>query len=257
MCLMVFAFKDHPEYNLIFASNRDEFYERPSLTARLWSNDMQIIGGKDLKKGGTWLGVQKTGGFSAVTNYRDPGSYKTNAESRGTLPINCLHHPKGPENYFEDLKKMDGMYNGFNLIAGDQNQLYHFSNIEKKINSITPGIHGISNALLNTPWPKVERAKKLFKKKLNQNKVTDNDLFEILEDRKKFSGKDLPQTGLTPEKEREVSSIFIQTDTYGTRCSSLLYIQKNGDIRFVERTYKPGSLKVVNEVEHKIIFGKK
>lgn len=218
---------------------------------------MQIIGGKDLKKGGTWLGVQKTGGFSAVTNYRDPGSYSVNAESRGSLPVDCLHHPNGPENYFKDLKSRADMYNGFNLIAGDQNRLYHFSNIEKNINTISPGIHGISNALLNSPWPKVERARKLFKRKLSQNRISDDDLFEILTDRKKFRLDDLPKTGLSPEKEREVSSIFIQTDTYGTRCSSLIYIKKSGDIRFVERTYTPGSLTVESEVEHNIIFGRK
>lgn len=218
---------------------------------------MQIIGGRDLKKGGTWLGIKKTGSFSAVTNYRDPINYKKSAESRGSLPIEFLQNSDNPESFFNSLKKRSGLYNGFNLISGDKDHVYHYSNIENKINSLTPGVHGISNALLNTPWPKVERAKKLFKRKLDQNKVSDSDLFEILADRKKFSGKDLPHTGLSPEKEREVSSIFIKTDTYGTRCSSLLYIKKSGDIRFVERTYKAASMSVLNEVEHTILFGKK
>jgi len=251
---MVFGFKNHSEYNLIFASNRDEFYERPSLTARWWSSNMQIIGGKDLKKGGTWLGVKKTGSFSAVTNYRDPDSYKKSAESRGSLPVEFLHNSDNPESFFESLKKRSDLYNGFNLIAGNKDHLYHYSNIENRINSLPSGIHGISNAMLNTPWPKVERAKQLFRDKLNQNKISDDDLFSILSDRKKFDRKFLPKTGLSPEKEREVSSIFIKTDTYGTRCSSLLYIKKSGDIRFLERTYKPGSLEIENEVEHNIIF---
>jgi len=254
MCLIVFGFKTHPEYNLIFASNRDEFYERPSLTARLWDEELQIIGGRDLKKGGTWMGIRKTGRFSAVTNFRDPGNYKKNAISRGCLITESLKNSTSPENYLNYIKNRSDLYNGFNLVTGTGKKLYHFSNYEESINRIKPGLHGLSNALLDTPWPKVKRAKNKFKKLLTKDKITDNDLFDILTDRKTFTKEELPETGISPEMEQALSSIFIQTDTYGTRSSNLLYIKKNGNIRFVERTYKPGSMNVENEVVHTIIF---
>ncbi|MEX2601479.1 MAG: NRDE family protein, partial [Balneolaceae bacterium] len=135
----------------------------------------------------------------------------------------------------------------YNLIAGTLSSLCHYSNREKSVNRITPGIHGISNAFLNTPWPKVERAKKRFSELIQNGKLTENELFHLLSDQERFPPEQLPDTGLEPELERAVSSCFIKTADYGTRCSTLLFVTHHGEVRFVERVFAPGTNNVTEE----------
>ncbi len=240
MCLIVFGYDTVPGYRLILAGNRDEFYDRPTRPADFWKREPYLLAGKDLAAGGTWLGIDKKGRISFLTNYRDMSMHNHEAKSRGHLVKNYLTNDETPFSYLENLNSPDE-YNGFNLFTGDHNSFYHFSNITREINKIEPGIHGISNALLNTPWPKVELAKNSFLKLTENGNLNEDRLFELLSNKKTHPAEKLPDTGLNPELEKAVSAIFIQTDKYGTRSSTVLYIKESGEMRFVERVYKPGS----------------
>jgi uncharacterized protein with NRDE domain len=243
MCLIVFGYDIHPDYKLIFAGNRDEFYQRPAVKAHFWDDKPEILGGRDAKAGGTWLGVNRSGEFAAITNYRDIPRHDPNAKSRGHIITDYLSGKMSWNDYLQDLHQNDEIYNGYNLIAGDLNGMGHYSNYENEVNVIKPGVHGISNALLNTPWFKVEKAKDRFEHLLNTGSLDDESLFSLLTDSEKAVTSELPETGLEPEMEKAVSSIFIKTPDYGSRCSTLLYIKRDGTVRFVERSYHPQTSK--------------
>ncbi|RYM35928.1 NRDE family protein [Brumimicrobium glaciale] len=245
MCLIAFAYKISKEYPLILIANRDEFYDRPTQKAHYWDEEMQpeILAGKDLKGGGTWFGVSKNGKWAAVTNHRDIENIKEDAPTRGDLIPNFLASAETGEEYLSNLREEASKYNGFNLLVGDEKGLFHYSNITDEITEIQPGIHGVSNALLNTPWPKLEVAKNELEDKIQKNTIDQETLFSILKNEKKAVLHQLPNTGLTKELEMAISSIFIDTKGYGTRCSTLLFIDKNGGVKFVERTYNGGGLK--------------
>ncbi|MEX0994909.1 MAG: NRDE family protein [Balneolaceae bacterium] len=247
MCLIVFGYKSIPGYYLIMAANRDEFYERPTRSAGFWKSTPGILAGKDLRAGGTWLGMHRDGRFAAVTNYRDMSSHDPEAKSRGKLVSGYLKSKDPPESYLSHLQNQAGDYNGFNLLAGDLSDLYHYSNVENKINRIEPGIHGISNALMNTPWPKVEEAKKRFTDITDDQIETEANLFDLLTHKKTYPPDQLPETGLSGEMEKAVSACFIQTPDYGTRSSTLVFIKYDGTARFVERVYKPGTSRITEE----------
>lgn len=239
MCLIAFAYKVSPEYPLILVANREEFYDRPTEKAHFWkgTEKHRILAGKDLKAGGTWFGVSENGKWAAVTNHRDMKSIKETAPTRGNLIPDFLKTKETGKEYL--LKLQDGAerYNGFNLLVGDSTGIYHYSNISDVITKIEPGIHGVSNALLNTPWPKLEKAKEMLKKKLQNEDLSKASLFDLLNDQSQAQEDELPNTGLSDELEKALSSIFIDTKNYGTRCSTLLIIGQNGNMKFVERTY--------------------
>lgn len=239
MCLIAFAYNVHPEHPLILISNRDEFYDRPAQKVHFWNKEgeTKILAGKDLEGGGTWFGVGENGKWGAVTNHRNIESIKEDAPTRGDLIPKFLKSTDSAENYLSQLKKDAANYNGFNLLLGDENGVYHYSNISDVITKIQPGVHGVSNALLNTPWPKLELAKNELKDKLQTNNIDQESLFSILKNEKKAEVHELPETGLTEELELAISSIFIDIKNYGTRCSTLLFVSQNGNMKFVERTY--------------------
>jgi len=222
MCLIVFAYQTIPGYRLILAANRDEFYDRPSLPAGFREDNPDILSGTDLVAGGTWLGMNIRGRFAALTNYRDINSHNPEAKSRGHLIKDYLEYPLNASKYVENIQNATG-YNGFNLIAGDRKEFYHFSNQTMKATKIEPGIHGISNALLNTPWPKVEESKKNLRNLIEKRDLSEMNLFKLLLSTKTYPEDSLPRTGLSPAMEKSVSSIFIKTSDYGTRCSSYPY----------------------------------
>ena len=202
MCLILFAYKVHPAYNLILAANRDEFYERPSASADFWEDSPQVLAGRDLQEGGTWMGIDRAGRFAAITNYRDPASLKNNAPSRGGLVSSYLCGNQSTDGYLEEISRQTQLYNGFNLIAGDRRELFAYSNRGEK-QKLNPGIYGLSNHLLNTPWPKVLRSKKLFTAALNKKGAELEDaLFALLLDRKIPADNKLPDTGIGLEWER-------------------------------------------------------
>lgn len=237
MCLIVFAYNYHPEYPIILAGNRDEFYGRKALKAHVWDTDPKMLAGKDLRAGGTWLGVSKNGEFGAITNYRDLKNPREGERSRGEIITNFLTETGPPDQKLRHLKKQSQEYAGFNLLAGNIRQLFYFSNISGNIQSVAPGIHGISNAFLDTPWPKVETAKSEFEKTIDSSPPDKEKIFKFLQDKQPFPDESLPDTGLSPEMEKAVSPIFIETEGYGTRCSTLLTIDAKERVRFIEKTY--------------------
>ena len=237
MCLILFACNAHPDYRLILAANRDEFYDRPSAPADFWNSHPQMLAGMDLKEKGTWLGVTKEGKFAAITNYRDPASWKADAPSRGKLVSRYLTGSAGPEKYLRNVVKKADIYNGFNLLLGDGADLFVYSN-RGNIQKLSPGIYGLSNELLDAPWPKVRRGKKLLKKALAQKGTElEEALFELLSDRAAPPDRNLPDTGIGLEWERLLSTMFIKSPVYGTRSSTLLFIGKNRRVKLIEKIY--------------------
>ena len=237
MCLILFAYKAHPSYNLILAANRDEFYERPSSPADFWEDTPQVLAGQDLQEGGTWMGIDRAGRFAAITNYRDPASWKNNAPSRGGLVSSYLCGNQSADDYLENISRQGNLYNGYNLIVGDRHELFAYSNRGER-QKLNPGIYGLSNHLINTPWPKVTRGKKLLAETLDKKGAElEAALFALLADRKIPADHKLPNTGIGLEWERVLSSIFIASPGYGTRSSTILLICKNGRIKFVEKVY--------------------
>lgn len=247
MCLIVFSFKQHKKYSFILAANRDEFYDRPTRAARFWDQHPHLLAGKDEKLGGTWLGITKQGKFAALTNYRDLSNIKVSAPSRGKIVKDFLADNRDPLRYLEDLKTTTGDFNGFNLITGSPDKLYHYSNETDKITKIEPGIHGISNAVINTPWPKVEAAKSAFKNAISGEGVDESRIFKLLGNSQQYPEDQLPKTGLTEDMEKLVSPIFIKSEDYGTRCSTLVTIREDGEVTFIEKTYTPKAGTVTSE----------
>lgn len=249
MCLIAFSYKTHPVYDLILATNRDEFYQRPARTAQFWKKEdnPDILAGKDLEAGGTWMGVHKDGRWGAVTNYRDTSITKKDAPSRGELVLDYLKSKEKGMNYLQEVTERADEYYGFNMLLWDEAGFFHYSNQSKIVSRIEPGIHGLSNSLLNTDWPKVRLAKDSLKNVIQNKNIDKEHLFRILLNEQKAPDPELPVTGIPQHLEKAVSSIFIQTESYGTRCSTVLLIDKDGKIDFTERTFRPGTKDVLEE----------
>ena len=240
MCLIAITTQIHPLYPLIIAANRDEFYHRPTDPLAFWQDHPNILAGRDLQQNGTWLGITKTGRFAAITNFRDPAATDPHAPSRGLLVSNFLASDQPPQKYLQTIKDSGEKYNGFNLVIGDMNQLWWYSNKKKDIVKIEPGIHVISNHLMNTPWPKTQKALAGMQEICRQNTQIDpKDIFQILADKNQPPDNQLPDTGVGLEWERLLSPVFISSDIYGTRSSAVIFAEPSGQIRFVERTFKP------------------
>lgn len=247
MCLLVFSYKQHPKYDLIFATNRDEFYGRPTRPAQFWEEHPSVLAGKDLKAGGTWLGITKDGKFSALTNYRDTSIQKEDPPSRGHLVLDFLIGDEDPEKYLQEVDKKANEYHGFNLLVGNMKRLMYYSNQQKELIEIEPGLHGLSNKFMDTPWPKVRKAKNKLQKIVkededeNENDVSEEKLFDLLLDHERAPDEELPDTGISKEMERAVSPIFIKTENYGTRNSTIVLVDKSGKVTFEERRFKSGT----------------
>lgn len=240
MCLILFAYKSHPKYSLILAANRDEFYKRPTLPISFWKDAPHVLAGRDLKGMGTWLGLTRKGRITAITNYRDPASHKPDTPSRGALVKNFLVGNQTPKHYLNEIKDIGHKYNGFNLLVGDHNSLWYTSNrLQEKI-ELGPGLYGLSNHLLDTPWPKTQKGKAALQNLLEKNNSNMIDaLFTILEDKTRPSDHSLPDTGIGLEWERILSPVFITSGDYGTRSSSVILIDNNGRATFAERSFMP------------------
>jgi uncharacterized protein with NRDE domain len=245
MCLIVFAWKIIPCTPLIVASNRDEFYDRPATAADWWKDSPHVFGGKDLQSGGTWMGmttsdnaVPQTVKFSAITNIRAPSQFRKDAPSRGALVANYLTNQLSAKNYIDSIKDQADRYNGFNLLIGDQNDLIWFSNNtpddERNGQPLAPGIYGISNASLDTPWPKVVKTKAEFASLICQRAPQDA-YFEMLSNTTQAPDCRLPDTGVSFEMERLLSAACIESPTYGTRVSSLVKIHVDYPPEFQEK----------------------
>jgi uncharacterized protein with NRDE domain len=240
MCLIALALDAHPSYRLVIAANRDEFYARPTAW---WADAPDVLAGRDLREGGTWMGVTRAGRVAAVTNYRDPGlAQLADAPSRGALVADFLRGSVDAETYADDLAGRAAAYNGFNLLVGDGGGLFYVSNRTDGVRRLEPGVYGLSNALLDTPWPKVVRARRAMEEAVAaaEGPGWDARLWEALADRVIAADDALPDTGVGSERERLLSAPFIRTDVYGTRASTVLTIASDGEVRFVERSVVPG-----------------
>jgi uncharacterized protein with NRDE domain len=240
MCLLVFALNMHPDYDLLLAANRDEFFNRPARPATFWKDKPKLLAGMDLQGGGTWLGVSLDGKFCAITNYRDLKNHQENAPSRGLLPLNYLESTQSPSAFIDSIRSEADRYNGFNLIAGNRNSTWYYSNIQKKPVELGPGIYGLSNHLLDTPWPKVEKAKETLAEIVSHDEPTHHELFRLLGDRTTAPENQLPDTGLDRAAEKKLSSIFIEMDGYGTRSSTVIMLNKSRYLEFWERVNQNG-----------------
>jgi uncharacterized protein with NRDE domain len=239
MCLILFAHAAHPEFPLVIAANRDEYYRRPTARASFWQDHPNILAGRDLEGMGTWLGVTRSGRFAALTNFRDPRERRTDAPSRGELVSEFLASDQEPREYLADVAIQAPRYNGFNLLAGDVDAVFYFSSRTASVQQVSPGIHGLSNHLLDTPWPKVERGKRRLQTALT-GEFSAEALLDILRDREPASANELPDTGIGPEMERVLSPALIVSPQYGTRASTAVMFGDDGHVSFTERTILPG-----------------
>ena len=273
MCLILFAWKSHPEYPLVVAANRDEFYERDTEGMAWWPEYPNVLAGRDradvLGSPGTWLGFTKTGRFAALTNVRAPSEKNPDARTRGELSLMYLTNTQRPREFFEGNAKRFQQYNGFNLLMADlsdpenaemhwvSNRMMMGQNVRpRKVfpdQALSPGVYGLSNAMLDTPWPKVNHRVAAFAQALamdhGQLKNADQYL-KLLADTHVASDHELPNTGVNRDWEKALSSAFIKTPSYGTRSSTLLRIRKDGHFEMVERRFD-----ATGTVGHDVITG--
>jgi uncharacterized protein with NRDE domain len=248
MCLILFAYNVHPIYKLIVAANRDEFYQRPTAAAEYWKEEPYILAGRDLEKMGTWMGITTSGRFAALTNYRDPMEEKAGKRSRGDLVADYLKGSESTKAYLNKVAENGSLYPGYNLLAGNSEELFYYSNIGNQVQSLQPGIYGLSNHLLNTNWPKVEKGKNGLAEivrrnadsKMNKEGLKER-LFTLLQNADPAADEQLPNTGVPLELERILSPLFIKSEGYGTRCSTLLLMGEQ-EVNYVERTYSEEGL---------------
>jgi uncharacterized protein with NRDE domain len=237
MCLIFIALKQHPQYKLIVAANRDEFYNRKTAPAQFWRDHPDVLGGQDLEAGGTWLGMNKLGKIGMITNYRDPKNIDPNAPSRGHLVSDFLIQNTDPETYMNTVERKGKSYNGFNLITGNVDQLWYYSNYREGVTRIEEGLFGLSNHLLETPWPKIIRGKQRMNSVLNSATVNKEEFFDVLYHEDRAGDEALPETGIGLERERALSAMFIKSPGYGTRCSTVILVDQNNTVSFSERVF--------------------
>lgn len=238
MCLITLAWQTPGPYRLIVAANRDEYFHRPAAQAGFWDDHPTVLAGRDLEAGGTWLGITLDGRFAALTNYRNPADRKTGVPSRGALVSEFLTGKTAPRKYAEEIEKRSSAYNGFSLLVGDARSMYFLSNRGGRAMRVEPGVHGLSNHLLDTPWPKVEKGKARLAAQLGRPFEAET-AFALLDDTERASGAELPSTGVSLELEERLSSIRIPAvGGYGTRCSTVLCFGTDGKIEFHERSYR-------------------
>ncbi len=241
MCLILLAWQTHPDFPLVVAANRDEFFARPSAPADFWVEAPDILAGRDLQAGGTWLGVSRGQRFSALTNYREGSRQRADAPSRGALVADFLAGESDPEAYLAALSKRGADYNGFNLFVGEGQRLGYYSNRNSGTRWLSPGIYGLSNHLLDTPWPKLSLAKTAFAEALTQLPASDA-FFELLADQEIVPDTHLPETGVPLEWERILSAVFVNSPDYGTRASTLLTMHRSGQTKLIERSFGQGAM---------------
>lgn len=236
MCLIAFAWQV-AERPLLLLGNRDEFHPRPTRAAAFWSEEghPDLLAGKDLEAGGTWLGVTRGGRFAALTNIRSP-QVRSKPLSRGKLVQDYLAGHMSPEDYMGTLTAELDQYAGFNLLAGDLQQLWFLNSDERHPRPLAPGVYGLSNASLNSPWPKLQALCAGLEQHLDADSEA---LLQLLKDSREYPDEQLPDSGVGLEWERRLSATFILGADYGTRACSLLRIEADGGITFIEQGFGP------------------
>lgn len=238
MCIVLFSYKTVPGYRLVLAANRDEFTSRPTAPLSWWDGRKEILAGRDLQDGGTWLGATSTGKFGVLTNYREMQRGPTPAASRGEILSHYFDEEITRPTFLAGLRSKPQTYRPYNLLIGDAEGLSYYSNKLDDYFDLAPGIYGLSNHLLDTAWPKVKRGKARFKEVLVNGEISREALFEILADSWRPQESELPDTGIGREWEKKLSSIFISGKEYATRSSAVVTITEGGQVSFCERTYE-------------------
>jgi len=245
MCLLVFAWHAHPDYPLILAGNRDEFYTRRTRPAAWWGQAVSLLAGRDEEAGGTWFGITRRGRIAALTNVRAPGERNPHAPSRGALVVAALQAPERIDRWLDRHAHRTPVFNGFNLLAGDVmpregeaiGSLHYYSNrVDETARPLAPGVYGLSNAFLDTPWPKVTRAVGRFACSI-ANRVSVEDMLTVMGDRERARETELPATGVPLDWERALSSVQIRANGYGTRATTIVTVRADGLVNLFERSF--------------------
>jgi uncharacterized protein with NRDE domain len=241
MCLLIFAHRTDPQLPLVLAANRDEFHARPTAASRFWPDKPDLLAGRDLEQGGTWMGVTRSGRFAAITNYRDPARTAPAPRSRGELPLAYLSGEMAPDDFLRALQPDAGAYAGFNLLVGSARSLWYFTNSAGPEGytprQLAPGIYGLSNAQLDTPWPKVETGKRHLRDLLQRQPLSHDALLSVVSDRGLADAETLQQQGMGSDMDRLLSAQFITTARYGTRSSTSLWIDGSGSVNWRELSF--------------------
>jgi uncharacterized protein with NRDE domain len=241
MCIIFVAVEQHKDYSLIIAANRDEFYQRPTQPSDWWDESPGLLAGKDLKAGGTWMGMSRAGKIAALTNIRNPAREQAEARSRGELVVNYLSCSTSEALFEQQLSDSREAYNGYNLLYGNVTRLQVYNNHTNRFTPLAAGFHGLSNSALNTPWPKVRRGVTRLQEYISTATSLDYDaLFNLLQDNTPAAQHELPDTGVPLEWEQRLSSIFIASPDYGTRSSTLLLVNHRGEVTWIEQEYEHG-----------------
>lgn len=236
MCLVAIAYRAHPALALVVAANRDEWRDRPAEAARFWTEHPDLLAGRDLEAGGTWMGVTRARRFAAVTNYRDPSERGSGPRSRGELVTSFLTSDLSAAAFVEALATRAHEYRAFNLLAFDGAHLVCFESRAGAIRDVTPGVHALSNHTLDEPWPKVTRARDAMEAAVAHGGPDEAALFAMLSDAAPAADEELPDTGVGLAWERRLSPPLITGADYGTRVSTVLSIAASGEVRLEERT---------------------
>ena len=238
MCLIAFAIDCHPAYSLVLVANRDEFRARETMPAGFWTDASHVLAGRDRQAGGTWLGVTTGGKLAAVTNYRDMRQQVLDPPSRGLLVADYLRDPAiTPAVLSEQLMKDAHRYDGFNLLYGSCSGLHYFTNRGGSSGPVQPGIHALSNHLLDTGWPKVITARERLTRIMQQSEIRCDELVHSLSDPAPYAAELLPDTGIGPERERFLSPLFIDGESYCTRSTTVILVRRDGEVTFMEQGY--------------------
>ncbi len=233
MCLILLAWQTHPDFPLLVAANRDEFHDRPTQAAHSWPDEPRIYAGRDLRAGGTWMGITRNGRFAALTNIRAPSRQRSDARSRGEIVTAALR-AQCINAFLLDIERTAQQYNGFNLLVGGRKTLWHFNSEQSRAERVAPGIHALSNASLDTPWPKVIRGSNALAEAV-ERRADPEDLFTLLSDDRLAPDDSLPNTGVPLDWERWLSAIRISAPGYGTRSQSVVALPHAGEPQFIER----------------------
>ncbi|MCY7293958.1 NRDE family protein [Alteromonas sp. a30] len=252
MCILFLAVNQHPRYPLIIAANRDEFYARPTAASQFWEDSPDVLAGRDLEAGGTWMGMNKNGRLAALTNIRAPSPPRIETRTRGELISNFLNSATAAQDYARILYKSFNRYRGYNLLFGHWDNLRVYNNHLNRIDNVKDGYYGLSNAWLDSPWPKIESGKANLEQICStSDEIYHEDLFDLLRDETKAPEAELPQTGIPSEHEKQLSSIFINIPDYGTRSSTVLTVNEMGHVNWFERTFNEMGDVVGNDREFK------
>lgn len=241
MCLVVFAWQAHADYPLVVAANRDEYFSRPAAPAHWWTDAPELLAGRDLEAGGTWMGLSRSGRFAALTNYRDPSRHLPGAPSRGALVRAALEDARPAHESLHQLGARSQTYAAFNLLVGDGKQLGVLESTTGQMHALAPGVYGLSNHLLDTPWPKLVKARAGLAERIAHSAGGEDELvaalLALMRDPTPAADPHLPATGVSLEWERWLSPAFIRAPGYGTRCTSVVLRDRAAGTRFVEWTW--------------------